>query len=528
MAHTVVNYEKTAGAGAGTGEGEGAEKGEGGGGGGDGGGGGGCGGGKGTDGMVETYESEGKVEGHKVWFLCFDQDSHDKLLAAIQEKTGQENPPRLEMDVIDGPKVADGRHRLPREPPELLLSGARMRTIDMLIARDAAEAEQSEQASEHYSRANRAAAMNAARKAASKPARGPARKKAAAGGGAAKESGAGGSAPEPQQPQAAATGAPDPSAGDASGGAAAAFTEDDYYDDDDDDGAGRRGAGTGGAPSTPDGPYHAATTYPDKEAPANIQRRRIAKAGTLSLTPLESDVYDAIARGYGIRASAISYVRKALGEAAHNVSDRDLQTALRELVKKRAIAVQYQTDTARVGSVDGSGERKVNKRVRVYVPVSYADEAEDGGAGQAAAGVDGNGGAEPGDETEADLQGRMDRMMAPAEPKGDGAPMGAVIRDDDSGDGRGHGTGSGDGSGNAEADNNDDEGDAAGAGGGVEYDDEDKDEDEDGISTTKRERVDHGMDLASIGSPTLITMLNDAGFADMREAIRAELDRRKG
>ena len=485
--------------------------------------------------MVETYETEGKEEGHKVWFLCFDQDSHDKLLAAIQEKTGQENPPRLEMDVIDGPKVADGRHRLPREPPELLLSGVRIRTIDQLLARDAAEAEQSEQASEHYNRADRVAAMNAARAAkAAKAAKKPAGGRAKGGGEGEKGGGKGGRA---------------------------AFTDDDYYDDDAGGGGGGSGSGDKGGTATkgggggggganapaaaqpeaaPKGPYNAATAYPDKEAPANIQRRRIPKAGTLNLTALESDVYDAIAGSYGIRANAISYVRKALGEAAHSVSDRDLQGALRELVKKRAIAVQYQTDTARVGSVDGSGERKVNKRVRVYVPVSYADGEESrggGGGGDGAApfadrtgeGRDGAAtmaeaeaaaAASRGDETEAALQGRMDGIMEAAAPPKDNTPMGPVLRDDE-GDSGGEGEGGG-ASTDADDDDDPEHGDAAIDGGTGE------DADEDDISAVERERVDHGMDLAALADPTLITMLGDAGSADMHEAIRAELDRRKG
>ena len=534
MAHTVVNYEKTAGMGKGKGRDEtGKEEGGAGGTAGDGGG---EGEGKaGTDGMVETYEAEGKEEGHKVWFLCFDQDSHDKLLAAIQEKTGQENPPRLEMDVVDGPKVADGRHRLPREPPELLLSGVRIRTIDQLLARDAAEAEQSEQASEHYNRADRVAAMNAAR-AAAKAAKRPA--------GKAKGGGKGGK------------------------GGSAAFTDDDYYDDAGDAGVGKgAGAGTKGGrdgggggraaaaaaattaasqpEAAPKGPYNAATAYPDKEAPANIQRRRIPKAGTLNLTALESDVYDAIAGSYGIRANAIAYVRKAVGEAAHNVSDRELQGALRELVKKRAIAVQYQTDTARVGSVDGTGERKVNKRVRVYVPVSYADDdapgggggSGGGGGGEAQASADRAGeerdgaavlaeaeaaaAASRGDETEAALQGRMDEIMEAAAPPRDKTPMGPVLRDD------AEGAGDDDGASADAGDVDDSEHGDAPIDGGVDKD-KDEDEDEDDISAVERERVDHGMDLAALADPTLITMLNDAGSADMHEAIRAELDRRKG
>lgn len=537
MAHTVVNYEKTAGGGGGGGEG--AEGGgEGGEGDGDGDGGG---AGKGTDGMVETYESEGKEEGHKVWFLCFDQDSHDKLLAAIQEKTGQENPPRLEMDVIDGPKVADGRHRLPREPPELLLSGVRARTIDELIARTAAEAEQSEQASEHYNRSDRVAAMNAAR-AAKRGAKGPAR-----GGGGARAAGAargkGGSAPE------ASGAAPDAmkAAGGCEPAGRAAFTDDDYYDDDDGDGGGRGGKSGGNdvrppraaatAAAAPKGPYNAATAYPDKPAPANIQRRGIARAGTLNLTALESDVYDAIARTYGIRANAISYVREALGDAADGVSDRELQDALRELTKKRAIAVQYQTDTARVGSVDGSGERKVNKRVRVYVPAAYG--GDDGGAG----GTGGGGGmpstgkdggvrqkdaaaaAAPGDESEDDLQGRMDGMMDAAAPQKDGTPMGSVLRDDDGDNDDGEDEGAEDAGGDelsGDRDRDEVVNGAYGTGG------EDGDEDEDDISATKRACVDPGMDIKSCNDSTLITMLHDAGFAGMHEAIRAELDRRKG
>lgn len=508
MAHTVVNYEKTAGGS--DGGGAGAKGGD---------------GGResgnapegGTDGMVETYETEGKEEGHKVWFLCFDQDSHDKLFAAIQEKTGQENPPRLEMDVINGPKVADGRHRLPKEPAELLLSGVKVRTIDDLIARDAAEAEQSEQASEHYNRANRAAAMNAARAA----------KKS---GGAKAAKGAG--------------------KGAAKGGGKAEFTADDYYDDDEeDDGGGRKKTGAapepaapveageaskaakagadGAPPDAPASPYHAATAYPDKAAPANIHRRRIARAGTLHLTDLESDVYDAICGDFGIRANAIEYLRKAIGEAAHGVSDRDLQAALSELVKKKAIVVQHQTDTSTVGSVDGSGARKVNKRTRVYVPAAYDDPQPGAGrAGEdaAAAGAEKDAAeaeaAARGDETEDALQGRMDGMMAPAAPVKDGTPMGSVIGD-------------------GEDDDEDDGGAADAEGEGVDKDEDaavrdydaatgEGEVDEDDISSTKRELVDPDMDFGSLPDGALMALLGDAGCAVLHEAARAELDKRKG
>ena len=541
MAHTVVNYEKTAGkegdGGAAKGvDGDGSGGGEGDGGEGEGGRG-------GTDGMIETYETEGKEEGHKVWFLCFDQDSHDQLLAAIQEKTGQENPPRLEMDVIDGPKVADGRHRLPREPPELLLSGVKARTIDQLIERSAAEAEQSEQASEHYNRADRVAAMNAARASAARAANRSVRKGAGGGGGGAK--------------------AKAKAKADSTASASAAFTDDDYYEDEDEDNGGGGGRGKSGdgtaAPAAPasaanpppgpappktragqaaESPYNAATAYPDKPAPANIQRRRIARAGTLNLTPLESDVYDAIARTYGIRANAIPLIRKALGEAADGVSDRDLGGALRELVKKRAIATQYQTDTSRVGSIDGSGERKVNKRVRVYVPISYADEV-DAGQDAAAGGEAKAGGATPGDETDDDLQGRMDGIMAAAAPKKDGNPMGSVLRGNDGG-GAAAAAGDGDnGDGEAVEDDDDDDNDGhvdeayAAAAAGDDDDEEaeendDDDDDRDDISAVERERVNPDLDVKSMGDAVLITMLTDAGSANMHKAIRAELERRRG
>ena len=320
MEHTVVNYEKTAGGGGGGGGGggdggknvaaggvdddddddgdDGKDTGDGNGGGGvDGereggnGGGGNGGGGKGegrsTEGMVATYESEGKEEGHKVWFLCFDQDSHDKLLSAIQERTGQENPPRLEMDVIDGPKVADGRHRLPREPPELLLSGVRIRTIDELIARDAAESEQSEQASEHYNRGDRVAAMNAARKAGGKSKGG--------GNGSGRRAPSGGRPPAPP-PADAAHAPPGPAGAGGAGGASAVridkFGEDDYYDDDDEEGGskvagGAAGAGAAGAgkalPTGADGqrPFNAATTYPRKGGAGKHPEAQDRRAGDI-------------------------------------------------------------------------------------------------------------------------------------------------------------------------------------------------------------------------------------------------------
>ena len=243
-------------------------------------------------------------------------------------------------------------------------------------------------------------------------------------------------------------------------------------------------------------------------------------------------MYDAIARTYGIRANAIPLIRKALGEAADGVSDRDLGGALRELVKKRAIATQYQTDTSRVGSIDGSGERKVNKRVRVYVPISYADEA-DAGRDAAAGGEAKAGGATPGDETDDDLQGRMDGIMAAAAPKKDGNPMGSVLRGNDGGGAGGAGDGEAEEADDDYDDGHVDEAHAAAAGDDDDEeeeknDDDDDDDDRADISAVERERVNPDLDLRSMGDAVLITMLTDAGSANMHKAIRAELERRRG
>ena len=520
MEHTVVNYEKTALAGkegGGGGSGRGGKKKKGGGKGGEEGGEGGSGGGgggdidgagKGMDGMVHTYETEGKEEGHKVWFLCFDQDSHDKLLAAIQERTGNDNPPRLDMDVIDGPKVAAGTHRLPREPPELLLSGVRVRTIEQILERDAAESEMSEVGSDHYSRHDRVVAMNVAR---------------GKGTGGRKGGGSGRGKKVPAKAPADAA-----SAGGTSAGASA------------------RTAGADAPQSPPPseggrGPYNAATTYPDKEAPDNIRRRHTAKPGTLTLSGLESDVYDVICSTYGVRADSIGYVRKAMGEVAEGVSDRDIQEALRQLVVKRAISFQRQTDTARVGSVDGTGERKVNRQVRVYVPTEYVDGGKGGGGKETRGGGGGAGGGDAdadvdaavaedaiaatesglGAETEDDLQARMDGMMAIDDDGGtDNTPMGPVL-DEESGDGDAVGGGAEDGGGAAAT-----AGNAGGADDGGD-DDEGAGEDDADISVTERERAGAALNLRQMAESTLITMLNDAGMAEMHASIRAELERRR-
>ena len=527
MDHTVVNYAKTALAGkdeagggarkkgwwGGNGGGSmkkgGAEGGDGGnGGGGEEAGGGGGAKGRGMDGMIHTYETEGKEEGHKVWFLCFDQDSHDKLLAAIQERTGNDNPPRLDMDVIDGPKVAAGRHRLPREPPELLLSGVRVRTIEQILGRDAAESERTEAASSHYNRHDRVVAMNAARDAAKGGGRGGSG--SGSRGGRAKKAGGDGGADASKAPAGAAS-----SAGGSGGGDGASAPH------------------PSPSPAKGRGPYNAATTYPGKEAPANIQRRHTARPGTLNLSSLESDVYDVICRKYGVRVGSIGYVRQALGEAAESVSDRDIQEALRLLVVKRAISFQRQTDTARVGSVDGSGERKVNKQVRVYVPTEYV-EAGKGNGGQGGKGRGGSGGGEgadaetdaaaeeaiaasesgPGAETEDDLQARMDGMMAIGGDGMDGSPMGPVLGEESDGEGDAGDGGAEDGGGSA----------VSGTADGVEGAD---DEDDMDISATERERAAAALDLRQMAEPTLITMLHDAGMAEMHAPIRAELERRR-
>ena len=237
-------------------------------------------------------------------------------------------------------------------------------------------------------------------------------------------------------------------------------------------------------------------------------------------------MYDAICGDFGIRANAIEYLRKAIGEAAHGVSDRDLQAALSELVKKKAIVVQHQTDTSVVGSVDGSGARKVNKRTRVYVPAAYDDPQPGAGrAGEDAAARVKKDAAEAeaaarGDETEDALQGRMDGMMAPAAPVKDGTPMGSVLGDGED-DGEDDG-GAADDEGKDEVEGKDatvHDYDAATDGHEV---------DEDDISATKRELVDPDMDFGSLPDGALMALLGDAGCAVLHEAARAELDKRKG